>query len=61
MAASRSSSDTHLSEKANEVSANPFNIFTFQLALYTSLLFIGCKMQFISSGNRFTLVLISLM
>lgn len=32
MAPSRSSSDTHLSEKANEVSSIQFNLFTFQLA-----------------------------
>lgn len=30
MAPSRSSSDTHLSEKANEVSSIPLNLFTFQ-------------------------------
>jgi hypothetical protein len=40
MAPSRSSSDTHLSEKANEVSSNPFNVFIFQVALYRSLLFV---------------------
>lgn len=53
MAPSRSSSDTHLSEKANEVSSIPFNLFTFQLEFCGSLLYMlfGFKDQFIS-GNQ---------
>lgn len=46
MAPSRSSSDNHLSEKANEVSSNPFSVFTFQLALYRSLLSVRLDLRF---------------